>query len=161
MKCVVLSSLIYVTLISSVFAQVYLIKYTPSSDGFTLSLSFDNEPYLFEGEDEKTINFFNNIDENNPGTPNLPSRTVYIAIPPTSKIKLSFTNEKFNLINNVVPKSNPEIKLAADSTLVYRDTKINPSYVKSDNYPAEKYHIEGYTWIRDYYCAVVRIHTYR
>ncbi|MFC2102929.1 C25 family cysteine peptidase [Bacteroidota bacterium] len=155
-----LSFLIWILFFGSSFAQVQLNKYTQLSNGFNLFLTFESEPYLFEGESRNIINFYRAVDEGKPGTPILPSKTIYIAIPPESKISLNFSKEKFNFINNGFLRSNPAVELKADSTLFYQNTEINRDYIDKDNFPTDKYFIEGYAWIRDFYCAIVKINTH-
>ena len=161
MKNSKLSFLLCIICLSHTFAQVHLNNNTSSSNGFKLNLAFDNEPYLLEGENGNIINFFDAIDEGKPGTPLLPSKTIFVAIPPESKIKIRFLEEKTSVINNVLPKANPQIYLRKDSTLNYVDGILDFSLNGNEFYPQEKYIIEGYTWIRNYYCAAVRINTHR
>ncbi|MCZ6703054.1 MAG: C25 family cysteine peptidase, partial [Ignavibacteria bacterium] len=126
-----------------------------------LNLSFIKQPYNVEGENGGVINYFNAIDESKPGSPILPSKTIIIAIPPGSKIRITMTDRKFEQIKSIVPKSNPLVELGVDSNLVYKDTRLSSKYFVSDVYPKEEFEIEGYTWIRDYYCAIIRINTHR
>ena len=107
-------------------------------DGFALKISFQDEPYFLEGENKNIINFFSTIDESKAGSPMLPSKTIFIAIPPESKIKVSLIEEKTNLINNVLPKANPQISLRNDSTLNYSEGSLNLSIKAELNFIRRK-----------------------
>ena len=51
--------------------------------------------------------------------------------------------------------------MANDSSLIYSETQIEQKHYKSELYPSHLFEITGYTWIRDYYCAIVKINTHR
>ena len=131
------------------------------SNGLNLKINFDQNPFKLEGEKINTIDYLNRIDESKPGSPDLPSQTLFFAIPPNSKVKVKNFNKKLSFIESVVPKSNPEVKLQDGSNLVYKQTQINPVYHKDNVYPSNEYEILGYTWIRDYYCVEIKINTHR
>ena len=131
------------------------------SNGLNLKINFDQIPFKLEGEKINTIDYLNRIDESKPGSPDLPSQTLFFAIPPNSKVKVKNFNKKLSFIESVVPKSNPEVKLQDGSNLVYKQTQINPVYHKDNVYPSNEYEILGYTWIRDYYCVEIKINTHR
>jgi len=147
--------------VNIIYAQFSSYKIIEKENGLVLNLSFLMQPYNVEGEKGGVINYFNAIDESKPGSPILPSKTIIIAIRPESKIRITMTDKRFEKIRSVVPKSNPFVKIGIDSNLVYEDTRLDSRYFVSDVYPGEEYKIEGYTWIRDYYCAIIRINTHR
>ncbi|MCW8810337.1 MAG: C25 family cysteine peptidase, partial [Ignavibacteriaceae bacterium] len=130
-------------------------------DGIILNLSFQEEPYLLEGENKNIINFYRSIDESKANLPILPSQTIFFAIPPEGKVNVSLIDIKTNVINNVLPKANPEISLRNDTTVNYIDGTLNLFQSRTEFYPQEKFVIEGYTWIRNYYCAIIRINTHQ
>jgi hypothetical protein len=144
-----------------IYAQFSSYKIVEKVNGMVLNLSFIKQPYNVEGEKGGVINYFNAVDESKPGAPILPSKTIIIAIPPESKILITVTDKRFEKIKSVVPKSNPLVELGVDSNLIYKDTRLSSKYSLSDAYPEEEINIEGYTWIRDYYCAIIRINTHR
>lgn len=138
-------------------------KYIPTKTGnnvLEFTIKFENEPHKIEGEKGNIINFFNAIDESKPGAPILPSKTYFIAIPPESKVNIKILEENISMYESVIPKSNPEIELNSDSLLIYKKTKISPSYYQNGTFPKSKFEILGYTWIRDYYCLVLKINTH-
>ncbi|MCH7974341.1 MAG: hypothetical protein IH949_10730, partial [Bacteroidetes bacterium] len=133
----------------------------PDENGLELQIIFEPQQYILEGENNNIISYFNAIDESSTGSPVLPSKTFFIAIPPNSKVNLTTLSEETSIINSVIPRSNPDIELAIDSSLIYKETKIDRKYSLNELYPINKYEIIGYTWIRDYYCAVLKFNTHR
>jgi hypothetical protein len=147
---------------SSYISPQFTVKEKSSLDyGILIYLSFEEESFELEGVNKSIINYFNSVDESKPGSPILPSKTIFIAIPPGSKIRISLIDEKVQFINNVLPKANPQIHLNNDSTLKYVDANLDLSLNRTEFYPSEKFVIEGYAWIRNYYCAILRINTHR
>jgi len=161
MKYLGYTFILFTVSLNNGFAQAKLENYSRNANGFTLPLRFESKPYSMEGENNNIINYSNALDESKPSSPLLPSKTIFVAIPSESKVKLNFSNEKINYISNVFPKGNPVVKLQTDTTLLYEDTKINSTYMKTGYYPQERYFIEGYTWISSYYCVVIRINTHQ
>ena len=146
-------------LIANLFPQANDINY--SSDGFICTLNIGKEPYIIEGHQKRIIDYYNFVDETKPGSPVLPSKTFIVALPPYSNLKVQLINQKFDFIKNVIPRSNPKISLASDSSLIYSETQIAQKHYKSKFFPSQLFEITGYTWIRDYYCATIKINTHR
>ena len=117
--------------------------------------------YTLEGKNRNIINFYNAADESIPNSPILPSKTFFIAIPPNSKVKVSIFDAKISKINSVIPRSNPRVIQESDSSLTYSETKISADYYQNNIYPKSEFEIVGYTWMRDYYCAIIKINTHR
>ncbi|NWG27149.1 MAG: hypothetical protein HXY48_01305, partial [Ignavibacteriaceae bacterium] len=157
------SKVIFLSFINfcNLFSQVEVNEIINSNGGLLLNLSFKEEAFVLEGEYKNIINYSAGIDESKAGLPILPSKTIFIAVPPESKIDINIIKEKTNLITNVIPKANPEISLSSDSTLNYTEGKLELSLNTGDFYPQEKFIIEGYIWLRSFYCAVVRFNTHR
>ena len=145
---------------SITFSQKQQIQSETNGNEIKLTIDFENEPYKIEGENGNIIDFFKSIDESKPGSPILPSKTYFIAIPPESKANIKILEENISSFESVIPKSNPQLKLSADSVIIYQNTQISPSYYQNSIYPNSKYEIIGYTWIRDYYCLVLKINTH-
>jgi len=158
----VLYKSIYVILIflATMYAQVQSTVTTLASDELLLDLKFEKHPYILEGKQKNVINYFNAVDESKPNSPILPSKTFFIAIPPNSKAKIKILEEKQFIIESVIPKSNPKVEYSNDLNLVYNETQIDPKYFMSKIYPEEKFTIIGYTWIRDYYCVILKLNTH-
>ncbi|MHA1916534.1 MAG: C25 family cysteine peptidase, partial [Promethearchaeota archaeon] len=154
-------SFIFIWSFIDAYSQISSNQVTEMENGYILNLSFEKQLFKLEGKNGEVVNYYNSLDESKPGSPILPSKTFIIAIPPESKIRFEMVDKTIKRLKSVMPKSNPSIKLASDSTLVYNETKIIPDYLATDFYPSEEVQLEGYTWIRDYYCAIIRINTHR
>ncbi len=154
-------SIIFILFITDVYSQVSSNQVIEKDNGYILNLSFEKQPFRLDGKNGKVVNYFNSLDESKPGFPILPSKTFIIAIPPESKIHLEIIDRTIKQLKSVIPKSNPSIKLTSDSSLIYNETKIDPQYFVTDIYPSEEIELQGYTWVRDYYCAIIRINTHR
>ncbi len=101
-----------------------------------IKLLFEQQPYSSKlSESNILVEYFNAIDEGIPGTPVLPSKTYFIAIPPLSKIAIKLAEQKYNFIKNVEVALNPEVKFSNDSILVYNDSKPDLSKFISDQFP--------------------------
>ena len=153
--------LILIVLIFVSISYSQKINISNVSSGLRLQISFSQIPFKLEGENNNTINYFNQVDESKPGAPNLPSKTLFIAIPPNCKVRVKNNTEKLSYIESVIPKSNPEVELQKETNLVYKQTQISPSYHQDNVYPSNEYEILGYTWIRNYYCVELKINTHR
>jgi len=162
MKINYILKIVLITLFLSIvnlFPQEKDIDYT--SNGFIYSLNIDKEPYTIDGQQKRIIDYYNAVDESNPGSPALPSKSFIVALPPYSKIKVQLLDQNFNFISNVLPRSNPKISLASDSSIIYSESKIEQKHYKSELFPSKLFEITSYTWIRDYYCAIIKINTHR
>ena len=144
------------------YSQQRSVSIVNRQDGLNVSVVFNEEPYSKSIlGDKNVIEYFNAIDESLPGTPALPSKTYLIAIPPKAKISLRLVNQKYYTINNSEVRLNPSVSLSSDSSIVYKESKPNLSKFTSDSYPSKEIEVISYTWIRDYYCAVIRINTHK
>ncbi len=154
--------LFFLLIISSDFLpQVKSQSIINRSDGLDIHLNFSSEPYVVKNEEgKKTLEFTKAIDEGKPGAPALPTKTIFVAVPPNSKINTVLADKKESVISNVDVMLNPEMKLN-DDKIDYKKSEPALKYFTSDIYPQEEIKIAGYTWIRGYYCAVVQINTYR
>ncbi len=131
------------------------------STGLDIDLIFEQQPYSKKLSGNKTIvEYFNAIDEAQPGSPILPSKTYFIAIPPLSIVSIKITEQKYNFINNVEVALNPDVALSEDSVMLYKDSKPDLSKFIYDQYPSTEVEVIDYIWIRDYYCAVVKVNTH-
>jgi hypothetical protein len=128
-----------------------------NNTSFKFNISF-NEPYkLITSGSNKTIEFVNAINVGKPGSPELPSKIVYVAIPPKGSASASLSNQQYQTYTNVTVEANPNVVKQNDSTLKYENQALKKEYFQSDQYPQSECVIKGYTWIRNYYCAVIQI----
>lgn len=154
--------LLVIFLYSDTFSQKEITSIVKEANGILINLIFKNEIPSKKIIDEKTIlDFTYSKDESEPGSPILPSKNYYIAIPPKSKINVELINKQINVHQNVEPAANSLVKQINDSTLSYESINFNRNYFVSDFFPSTEIEILGYTWIRDYYCAIVKINTHR
>ncbi|MDO8550153.1 MAG: C25 family cysteine peptidase, partial [Ignavibacteria bacterium] len=143
------------------FSQIKSSKIINRSDGINIHLNFNREPYTIKKEEGKEIlEYSSALNEGAPGSPVLPSKTIFIAIPPYSKVMLLLSNKKENFISDINIKLNPETKLNKDR-IEYKNSQPVQKYFISDIYPQEEIEVAGYTWLRGYYCAAIKINTHR
>ena len=87
----------------------------------------------------------------------MPSKTIIVAIPPNATVMVNLKEKKETSISNVTLNFNPEVYLDKDSLIEYRESGISDLYLTSDAFPSEQIEILGYVWIRDFYCALIKI----
>ena len=143
----------------STYAQEDSVKVQNAADKVFLNIKLRPIPFTLEGESLKKLEFVNHMDESSPGSPDLPSKTFFIAIPPESKVNLKINNIKTEILQNVQPEANPKVFLK-DTIMYYSKSQINPKYSSSDIYPVNICEIIGYTWLRGYYCVAIRVNQY-
>ena len=143
------------------FAQGEVVSIANRSNGLDIEMFFKQQPYSKSISQNRTIvEYFNAINESSPGTPILPSKTYFVAIPPLSKIRIQLTDQEYNLITNAEIALNPAVTFSTDSILIYQESKPDLSKFVADQFPADEIEIIDYTWLRDYYCAVVKVNTH-
>jgi len=142
------------------YSQQDQVTVNDSNDKIILNFDLKSRPFVLNGTGIKTVEFVNHRDESSPGSPNLPSKIFYIAIPPQSKVEIKILNEQTKLYKDVQPESNPKVYLK-DSVINYVKTEIDKKYYSSGLYPTPECEVLDYVWLRDYYCAAIRINQYR
>ena len=156
-------SFILLIVLQSIFisyAQHDYIKVEDKVDKIILNLKPATVPFNLNGTGIKTVDFNDYLDESSPGSPVLPSKIFYVAIPPGSKVTIKTSNIESKIYNDVQPKSNPDVYLK-DSVIHYSKTEINKKYYSGKIYPISECEVAGYTWLRDYYCAVIKLNQYQ
>ncbi len=154
-----LISIIYIIIssYSTSFGQMKLQNTTWDNNTFTFDILF-NEQFTIKNDDKnKIFEFLNSLDISKPGSPELPIKTVYVAIPPESKVDISLMNQQYQTYSSSSVEINPSVKKLNDSTLEYESQNLRKEYFQSEQYPQIEYIIKGYIWLRDYYCAVIEI----
>jgi subtilase family serine protease len=144
----------------SLFAQHSAQSARAGANGFTLKATFApaaSEIHL-NGK-VRVMNFPDAVDESRPGTPVLPSKTVFIALPPNQKISVDLSNVQRQVYTNVEPATNPKTVMNRDSSLSYQQLPSSNVFLNSTRYPATDAEVIGYTWLGGYYCAEVKINT--
>lgn len=129
------------------------------SNGFLLKLDFD-EPVHINTSNELVFirDYPDYTDVSESGHFKLPSKTFFVAIPRFSKPVIRLSNVQTDIIANTIPEVQPRSKKINDSTIVYEKVSFNEALSDEQFSDIE---ILGYTWYRDYYCAVVKINTHK
>ena len=145
---------------STAFSQYKIEKIDQSNRKISLDLTLSAISYTLEKTPSSgnTVDFTGYYDESKPGTPSLPHKIIFIALPSVSKITVTSSIISSEKINGF-PQLNPLVRLKDDSTLVYQKVTRLAS-TTSQNSP-DAVEVVGYLWIRNYYCAALRINQYR
>jgi len=134
------------------------------NDNTGILIKYSRIPDVFIESQEgsfKKIDFIEALDESKPGFPKLPTKVFYIAIPPESKIELELLNKYESKLSNVILELNPLIELSSDSSLEYIKVDPDNSLSNFEIYPTLNLEVAGYTWIRDFYVAVIKVNPYQ
>jgi len=126
-----------------------------------IKINFVGEPYNLRYSDVKSVVEYEKfMDESAPGSPALPKKIIYVAIPPKSNINVQVLKKETTLLKNVEVTLNGKSELINDSIIVYKKSLPDLKYFTNDIYPSSEVRALGYTWIRNFYCAVVQINTH-
>lgn len=134
-----------------------------TQNGFEINLKFHPAEYILTKSGDYTkFDFFLSEEESRAGFPKLPSKVIFIAIPPQSRIDVKLTNKKISEFTNALVELNRK-PILKDSIIEYENISLeNSKYLQDyDIYPENEVEVINYIWIRDYYCAVVQINTHR
>lgn len=144
-----------------IYTQTKLEKISTVHSGIELSIQFTSPNFnIKEDNNHRIADFYEFANPSLPGYPTLPSKIVYIAIPPNSKISIELIEKGIEQLLDIEPSANPELIKTSDSTYkeIKRELSIN-AFI-SEKYPSNDIELLGYTWIRDFYCAVIKINTH-
>ena len=136
-------------------------KVSQTESGLSLSFFTEAAEFITESEGKLIFNFSLGIEEDSPGKPMLPGRNLIVAIPPYSKVSFDILNKQEKVFQKIDIEVSPEISFSNDSTILYTETNVSTKYLDNDIYPFKQIEILGYTWVRDFYCAVIRINPYQ
>lgn len=106
----------------------------------------------------KILNYYEFTDPSSPGTFKLPSYNLILAIPPYSTPKFSVISKSEEIINSALPDVNPLAVTKNDSTIVMQAININNAKRIEEQKPVIQ--VNGYFWLRDFYCVQLKINTY-
>jgi len=159
-KTIIFITINFILWISTLYSQYKIEKIDQSNRKITIDLTLSPIDHTFikttSGENE--VHFTGYFDESKPGTPSLPNKIIFIALPSISKITVSsliLSSEKIN----GVPYLNPLVRIKSDSTLIYQKVTRLASNVSQNSLNDAEF--LGYLWIRNYYCAAIKINQYR
>lgn len=141
---------------SAIAAQPVLKEEHIKGDLYSLQINLENSQYQIINKNGKNYISFNGfIDEQKPGEPALPSKSIFIAIPYGPNPQIKFTNIITKRIN-AQPFINPQIK-TVENKVLYEE------YLGAPKLPKEVKEVElkGFLWIGENYCAHLQINEYR
>ena len=158
MKIKIILLLCFVFFESSIdFAQLTPRRVIKKNNSFIINFSFSEKYSVTKSPTGSSINFPGAVNYSKPGSPSLPSKIVYVAIPPESEADVYLSERQYQSFSNVSVEVNPAVKKLNDSTLKYENTVFQKKYFQFDCYPEKECNLKGYTWIRNYYCAIIEI----
>lgn len=159
---IIIKTFLVLILFTSRFLPQHLTVQRSNEEGISLSLEFKDPISRVEKNDEnRRIKYLNYKSSAKPGYPILPSKTIFVAIPPKSKVSANVISQSVSKHKNSVPAINKEIMRETDSTINYRATEFKKDLLTSSRYPHKDLEVIDYTWIRNYYCAVIKINTHK
>lgn len=117
---------------------------------FFIKLNDGNYKYNNIQKGKYTIRDYSDYsDPSKVGEYKLPGRTLLVAIPPDSKPQINLVESKEELLNNILPEINTAPLMDKNND--------NVKKIKKNAGVKPVLEITGYTWYRNYYCAVVRV----
>ncbi len=153
--------IVFVIFICFNFLWGFSSKVKKISNGFEINIHFPETEYLLSYVNGFTkYDFIFNGDESKPGYPKLPSRIIFVAIPPEAKVNVKLVDKHTVEYNNALIEINPE-PIFNDSLIEYKSIDPDLSIYQNGFYPSNEIEIIDYIWIRDFYCAVIKINTHR
>ncbi len=156
MKSFLLKLILFLSFIFAAGSAQTLKKETINNNTYNLEIELNPSPYkILKKNSKNLVHFYNFLDETKPGTPVLPAKDIFIAIPPGSSpnIKVLLINKKEIIAE---PELNPIVKRESDSSIVY--TEAPAPVISPIN---ELYKVNGFLWIGNNYCVHLTIHQYQ
>lgn len=127
------------------------------NNSFIINFVNTNQDFIDQKKGKFTVrDYYEFTDPSKQGEFKLPTKNYLIALPPLSKPQVKIVSKKEDAVNLIVPRVNPELIKANDSTLSLKKVELNN--VKSANNSVIQ--IKGYVWFRDFYCAVIELNTH-
>jgi hypothetical protein len=128
-----------------------------NTNGLSFDIVCSAESFIRSNGNQNIFDYNLSLDESSPGKPILPNQTFIIAIPPYSEIDVQLIEKAERVYENTVVKINPQIIQLTDSSFNYKEVEISSDYLIDTLIPAKEIEIVDYFWIRDFYCAAVKI----
>jgi len=150
-------SFLLLLILNSILLSQEKEQFTVQNNTFILGFA-DLTPIFTDQQKGKFIirDYYDYTDPANEGQFKLPSQNYLIAIPPNSKPQVTIINKEEKLFNSVIPKVNPKLVKNNDSSFSLIEVDLQNSI--QSNEPLLE--VKGYTWYRDFYCAVIKLNTH-
>lgn len=159
MRKILILIFIYPAIIS--FAQVHSTLIEKSDNHLSYKINFKNlSPEKISLNGKIFLSFKGLTLEEEEGKPLLPFSTILIAVPPNSSIEINLKEQEYFKYENVEPLNGYKLSLV-DERIDYQTSEPNTKFYHTDVHPFQEYEVVGYTWLRNYYCAIVNIYTHR
>lgn len=100
--------------------------------------------------------YYEFTDPSNSGQFKLPAQYYLVAVPLNSKPQISVISKEEKTTPGIIPAVNPKLMKNNDSTVSLVEVDLQRSQQKSK----PLLEIIGYTWYRDFYCAVLKFNTH-
>ena len=130
-----------------------------SPSGMTLALRFDEEPFEMSDGSPSEIEYLAARGDE-PGSPRLPSRIVYVAVPPGAEARCELRTIDVRVRRDVAPVANEAPANDGAFRSIERAT-IADEYLRADSYPTADVEVVRYIRLQNLYLAVVRVNTHR
>lgn len=154
--------IIVIGLFSQSYSQtIQVININQNENDVRINFISTAESFISKINDKNYFDFDLSMDESMPGKPIIPSRIFIVAIPPNSGVSAELKNSVVKVFDQAQLKVNPKISMNPDSTLNYQDVDISSDYLTSDFFPAKEVEVIKYFWLRDFYCAAVKVNPVR
>ncbi len=82
-------------------SQMKLQSTSQNNNIFAFKISFNEQFTLTDSGNNKVMKFVNSVDVSKPGSPSLPSKIVYVAIPPKSKANISLISQQYQIYSGI------------------------------------------------------------
>lgn len=139
------------------FSTFLLPKTEVKNNSFSIRINNKSIEYSKELKNNTSIiDFYNFTNPSKAGEIKLPQKIIYVAIPFSTKPEIQYVSINTRQFENSIPATQPEILLKNDSTFSYRE--MNTSSNTNNKFGAR---IIDYTWLNDFYCAVVEVNSYQ
>jgi len=142
-----------------ILPQNLIKNYNQSENNIKFNVNLKSVEYSINNKNGlREIEFKDYLDESKPGNYSLPSKEIFISLPYYSKVTVNLIPQKVNKIKGI-PKINPILSALNDSSSVYNYDYTNENITSKKIEPLFK--VQGYVWIRNYYCVHITINQYR
>jgi hypothetical protein len=148
--------LLLLLLVNQLFSQAGDRLYL-SGNSFVLNIQSRVNNFTDEKKGKFTVrDYYEYTDPSIVGQFKLPSYNYLIAIPPNSQPQISVVGKDESTTNFIIPKINPKLKRNNDSSLSLVEVDMIEGSIQNEPLLV----VKGYTWYRDFYCAIIQLNTH-